>query len=66
MGSELARQASFLECPCWRDCARYVLNAATCHSDCCGASCDCETREIEVLSDTESEYNVEITKVRNK
>ena len=65
MGSELARQA-FFECPCWRDCARYVLNAATCHSDCCGASCDCETREIEVLSDTESQYEVEITKVRHK
>jgi hypothetical protein len=63
MGSELARQS--LECPCWRDCARYVLNAAVWHSNCCGASCDCETREIDV-SEAESEYEVEITKVRHK
>jgi hypothetical protein len=63
MGSELARQS--LECPCWRDCARYVFNAAVCHSNCCGASCDCETREIDV-SEAESEYEVEITKVRHK
>ena len=64
MGSELARQS--LDCPCWRDCARYVLNAAVCHSQCCGASCDCETREIDVPSEVESDFEVENRKVRPK
>ena len=35
-------------------------------SNCCGASCDCETREIDVPSEVGSDFEVEIRKVRPK
>ena len=48
---------------CGGDCARYVLNNASFHSQCCneespGCDCDCETREIPIAQDPDIEISV--------
>ena len=43
------------------DCARYVCNAATIHSQCCGeegCDCECETHEIPIAEEPDIEISV--------
>ena len=56
--------ASILRTLSCQDCARYVCNSASIHSQCCneesrGCDCDCETREVSIAEEPDIEISVE-------
>ncbi len=61
MGEALASVMQSLSC---RDMARYVCNSASASSRCCtkdeGCECEVETREVTVLSDSDSDDNISV------